>query len=622
MEAPCGHQHGYCCLSPKHQGPTGDGQIVQYYSQYSLKTTREHYKAAKAKFDCYDVNNNAATCDFLLDLLELKLHDMVSKKLEDDDGFLVTWLQPIKSIQMTNIKHYKSLKEQVKACHPSQFPGQSMTTLASTLHVYAHELDNAYAYDHNLTLTMLETFLLAGGDDNEDYKVDLHIKKKELKKELKIVCHMGYNEVKEHMMKQDLTYKSICEVTENAYSEQANCSKWPLAWNIHRDSAAPPASLQAMLLPTGHTLALRSMPCFKPRWALSQLAPSPETATDVANLDTGQENVPTRAKWIPMWTTATTVVTMVAVDAAMAVHVVAMSMLAAVATPMTMVRNNITLKTGSMLLLLQASLSARLPTELHLSGVASENIGQQATTLTCMASSMKPTSALSLIHWFGALESSQHCLSMTCGPSWVPRSWASSAALWQAASGPTLLRLHPSSRHGSGPWHQSCGWPSCSPSSSIAPLKSPPLIIKSATTMPSNAIATLAIPSIMLEVSEIMVSITSTLSIYAPCVSMSTTRHPPTFNRPSCCSWRCSALKSFASSNVLKTKDMLQFDLVERVVSGAMTWSLPGAHHLENVLLLVQHMKNFLRGQLWSLNIQWLDFWLCAIFLHMLWMCK
>ena len=74
---------------------------------------------------------------------------------------------------------------------------------------------------------MLKTFLLAGGNDNKDYRMDLCIKKKELKKELKIVCHMGYDEAKEHMTKQDLTYKSICEVTENAYSEQADFSKWP-----------------------------------------------------------------------------------------------------------------------------------------------------------------------------------------------------------------------------------------------------------------------------------------------------------------------------------------------------------------------------------------------------------
>ena len=157
---------------------TKDTQEMVSIVQYSPKTTREHYKAAKAKFDHYDVNNNAAGHDFLLDLHEPKLCDMVSEKLDDDDGYLVTWLQLIKSIQMTIIEHYKTLKKQSQGCCPSQFPGQNVATLASTFCVYAHELDNAYAYDHNLTLTMLETFLLAGGNDNEDYRMDLHIKKK------------------------------------------------------------------------------------------------------------------------------------------------------------------------------------------------------------------------------------------------------------------------------------------------------------------------------------------------------------------------------------------------------------------------------------------------------------
>ena len=171
---------------PSTKDPQEMVSIVQYYSQYSLKTTREHYKATKAKFDHYDVNNNVAAHDFLLDLLEPKLCDMVSEKLEDDDGFLFTWLQLIKSIQTTNIECYKTLKEQVKACCPSQFPGQNITTRASTFCIYARELDNAYAYDHKLTLTMLETFLLAGGDGNEDYRMDLCIKKKDSRRNLKL----------------------------------------------------------------------------------------------------------------------------------------------------------------------------------------------------------------------------------------------------------------------------------------------------------------------------------------------------------------------------------------------------------------------------------------------------
>ena len=246
---------------PSTKDPQEMVSIVQYYSQYSLKTTREHYKATKTKLDHYDVNNDVATRDFLVDSLELKLHDMVSKKLKDDDGFLVTWLQLIKSIQTTNIEHYKTLKEQVKACRPSQFPGQNVTTLVSTFRVYAHELDNTYAYDHNMTLTMLKTFLLAGGDDYEDYRMDLCIKKKELK----IVHHMGYDEVKEHMTKQDLTSRpSVRSLRMPTVSKPIAASGHQLKTFIMIQLLLLPPS-RPSLLPIGRTLALRSMPCFKPR---------------------------------------------------------------------------------------------------------------------------------------------------------------------------------------------------------------------------------------------------------------------------------------------------------------------------------------------------------------------
>ena len=45
---------------PSTKDPQEMVSIVQYYSQNSLKTTREHYAAAKAKFDCYDMDNNMA----------------------------------------------------------------------------------------------------------------------------------------------------------------------------------------------------------------------------------------------------------------------------------------------------------------------------------------------------------------------------------------------------------------------------------------------------------------------------------------------------------------------------------------------------------------------------------
>ena len=180
-------------------------------------------------------------------------------------------------------------------------------------------------------------------------------------------------------------------------------------------------SSRPLLLPIGHAYTSAEINAlFQTKMGTQPTSSKPGNCNRCGEPGHWARECPNKSQLDTNVITATTVVAMVAVDVAMAVHVAAMSMLAAVATPKTMVRTNVTLKTGSMLLLLQASLSARLLMELHSSGVASANVGQQAITLTCMASSVKPMCALSPIHQFGALESTQHCLSMTCGHSWLP----------------------------------------------------------------------------------------------------------------------------------------------------------------------------------------------------------
>ena len=482
------------------------------------------------------MNNDAATRDFLLELLEPKLHDVVSEKLKDDDGFLVTWLQLIKSIQMTNIEHYETLKEQVKACCPSQFPGQNVTTLVSTFHVYACELNNAYAYNHNLTLTMLKTFLLAGGNDNKDYRMDLCIKKKELKKELKIVCHMGYNEAKEHMMKQDLTYKSICEVTENAYSEQANHSKWPSAQNIYHDSAAPPASFQAItpmdrMYTSAEINALfqtkmgtqptSSKPgncsrCGKPGHWARECPNKSQTETNVNNSNNGGcnggsgcSNGSTRGGNVNACSISNTH------DNGQNQHNTRNWKYVA-PTPgqsQSKVTNGTTFEWCG---------KCKCWTTSH----NTDSHGKQREANVCLVPdpsiwSFGINSALSLHDLWTLLGSM--IMNFICG-FMASSIWAYAAKIatfiqaWQWTMAPImwLAMLFTIIFH--------------------SPSEKPPLIIESATSMPSNAIATLAIPSILLEVSEIMASIASTQSIYAPWVSMSTARHTPTFNRPSCCS--------------------------------------------------------------------------------------
>jgi hypothetical protein len=55
------------------------------------------------------------------------------------------------------------LKSNIRKVKPSQFPGQDLEALTRKIQADAMELDTAGQYDHNLTLTILDRFIEAGG---------------------------------------------------------------------------------------------------------------------------------------------------------------------------------------------------------------------------------------------------------------------------------------------------------------------------------------------------------------------------------------------------------------------------------------------------------------------------
>ena len=117
---------------PSVADPTNMVNVVQYYSQFTTKTARDQYNILKPNFDRYDLNNDQAALDFLLDSVESNLREVISEKLKDDDGFVVAWLQLVKSIKVTNLEHYEKLKQAIKARLPSQYSGENVLELART----------------------------------------------------------------------------------------------------------------------------------------------------------------------------------------------------------------------------------------------------------------------------------------------------------------------------------------------------------------------------------------------------------------------------------------------------------------------------------------------------------
>jgi hypothetical protein len=91
-----------------------------------------------------------------------------------------------------------------------------------------HELTTAGQYNHNLTLTMMKTFLLAGGTRNEDFRFPLSLNKQKLEQAL---LDTGFKDKDANKDTPDnkLTYKDICTHVEDAYRTPFDCKEWPSA---------------------------------------------------------------------------------------------------------------------------------------------------------------------------------------------------------------------------------------------------------------------------------------------------------------------------------------------------------------------------------------------------------
>jgi hypothetical protein len=107
--------------------------------------------------------NNTAAIAFLLNSLLPALCETISEKLEEMDSFHVVWLELMNEIQVQTIERIKAIKKEIKDCWPQQYAGQDLEKLAVNFCAGALEFSNAGQYEHNLTLAMLKSYLLAGG---------------------------------------------------------------------------------------------------------------------------------------------------------------------------------------------------------------------------------------------------------------------------------------------------------------------------------------------------------------------------------------------------------------------------------------------------------------------------
>jgi hypothetical protein len=227
--------------------------VVKSHSRYMIQTAKALSAEQLMLYDKYDKSNDRAAVKIVLLSLLPALMSKIQEKTEDLDSFHIVWLQLIKTIQSTSIERFEDLKAVIKGRHPSQYAGENLELLASDFCKNARELTTAGQYDHNLTLTMLKTFLLAGGTGNEDFCFQLRATKQKLDQAL---LNIGYKEksaAQAHMVSEKLTYQDVCRQAEDAYRLQYDRKEWPPASHA-TDTRVPSATFGNIALPEGSAI--------------------------------------------------------------------------------------------------------------------------------------------------------------------------------------------------------------------------------------------------------------------------------------------------------------------------------------------------------------------------------
>ena len=156
--------------------PTKMLSVVEDYPLFNLEDCRANSKILSSKFDAYDKSNDKCAKAFLLDSIEYKYADKINRKKRPGDTFADFWMIFISMETSISAKRFKNVEDKIKAMKITSYEGQNVEQFCADLRREVQILVKANMYDSNLTMTMLENLIEAGGDNNRSYKAKLEEK--------------------------------------------------------------------------------------------------------------------------------------------------------------------------------------------------------------------------------------------------------------------------------------------------------------------------------------------------------------------------------------------------------------------------------------------------------------
>ena len=188
------------------------------------------------KFDYLDWENNGAATSILMNSLDSRLYEKLIKERQNSDTFAVVWFRLMDILYPHSISTFDNYKQIIRNRRPTDYAGQDIEELCNDFSDDAKKC--SYHYDNELTMTMLETLMTAGGESNEDFKAELRPLKKSLDEALLLVRFMAPATKEKFLNDRGLSVDKVLATAEKHYRYLKNRQQWYPALSV-TDKATP-----------------------------------------------------------------------------------------------------------------------------------------------------------------------------------------------------------------------------------------------------------------------------------------------------------------------------------------------------------------------------------------------
>ena len=159
--------------------------VIHSHSLFTLKTGKSASREIQPHFNQHCRDNDRDVKAFLLSSVDSELEKQLCENCDTDEcTFVDLWMHLIQQVRAVSIDRFDKIKDALKARQFNDCAGENVESLASDHLADWKDLHGANLCDPNLSLHMLKTIMLAGGNKNKDLRCPLRCIKAELERDI------------------------------------------------------------------------------------------------------------------------------------------------------------------------------------------------------------------------------------------------------------------------------------------------------------------------------------------------------------------------------------------------------------------------------------------------------